>query len=132
MSDQVRVTSGGATRSALLVTSPTDVSGNPQGTTANPTTTQAAALSAGTDRSGTITTGGTAQQLAAANLARKGLVGQNISAGDLWLNEIGGAASVDTVGSYKIPAGSPFSVSTNRAISIIGATTGQKFTATEY
>lgn len=89
-------------------------------------------LTAGTDSSGSITTGGTAQALAAANTARRGLVGQNISAGDLWINEIGGTAAADTVGSYKVTSGSPFSVSTNRAISIVGATTGQKFTATEY
>lgn len=91
-----------------------------------------APLTSGTDRSGSITTGGTAQALAAANTARTGLVGQNISAGDLWINEIGGTAAVDTAGSYKITSGSPFSVSTSRAVNIIGATTGQKFTATEY
>jgi len=90
-----------------------------------------ASLAAGTDRSGSITTGGTAQQMAAANSARKSLKGQNISAGDLWINEIGGNAAVDAAGSYKVTAGSAFSVATNRAVSIIGATTGQKWTATE-
>lgn len=89
-------------------------------------------LPAGTDRSGAITVGGTAQTLAAANTARTGLTGQNISSGDLWINEIGGTAAADTAGSYKIPAGGTFEVSTNRAVSIVGATTGQKFTATEY
>lgn len=89
------------------------------------------ALPAGTDRSGSITSGGTAQQLAAANTSRRGLTGQNISAGDLWINEIGGTAAADTAGSYKIASGDTFSIATNRAISIIGATTGQKFTATE-
>lgn len=88
-------------------------------------------LPAGTDRSGSITTGGTAQQLAAANAARKSLVVQNISDADLWINEIGGTAAADTAGSWKVTAGSAFAVSTNRAISIIGATTGKKFTATE-
>lgn len=88
-------------------------------------------LPAGTDRSSSITTGGTAQQLAAANAARKSLVVQNISDADLWINEIGGTAAADTAGSWKVPAGSAFAVSTNRAISIIGATTGKKFTATE-
>lgn len=85
----------------------------------------------GTDRSGQITTGGTAQALAPANATRRGLTGQNISAGDLWINEIGGTAAVDAVGSYKITAGSTFSVQTARAVSIVGATTGQKWTATE-
>jgi hypothetical protein len=89
------------------------------------------ALAAGTDRSGAIAAGGTAQQLAAANTARKSLKGQNISTGDLYINENGGTAAADTAGSYKIPAGATFSVGTNRAVSIIGAATGQKFSATE-
>lgn len=111
-----------------------DSAGNPapSGSASDPMSVSSPALPAGTDRSGSITTGGTAQALAASNTSRKGLVGQNISAGDLWINEIGGTAAVDTAGSYKVTSGSPFSVSTNRAISIIGATTGQKFTATEY
>lgn len=90
-----------------------------------------APLPAGTDRSGNIGTGGTAQVLAAANAARTSLVGQNISAGDLWINETGNAAAVDTAGSFKVVAGQAFAIGTNRAISIVGATTGQKFTATE-
>jgi len=88
-------------------------------------------LPAGTDRSSSITLGGKAQDLAAANTARRGLTGQNISTGDLWINEIGGTAAADTAGSYKVAAGATFTVQTNRAISIVGATTGQKFTATE-
>lgn len=91
-----------------------------------------AALPSGTDRSGSIAAGTTAQALAAANASRTGLKGQNISSGDLWINEIGGTAAADTAGSFRVPAGATFSVSTNRAISIVGATTGQKFTATEY
>lgn len=89
------------------------------------------ALPAGTNRSGSITTGGTAQQLAAANTARRALTGQNISSGDLWINEIGGTAAVGAAGSYCIPAGGTFQVSTNRAISVVGATTDQAWTATE-
>ena len=89
-------------------------------------------LPTGTDRSGAITTGGTAQALAASNTARKGLTGQNISSADLWVNEIGGTAAADTAGSYRVAPGATFSVSTSRAISIVGATTGQKFTATEF
>ncbi|TIW43175.1 MAG: hypothetical protein E5V72_18140 [Mesorhizobium sp.] len=89
-------------------------------------------LSSGTDRSGAITVGGTAQVLAAANPDRRGLTGQNISAGDLWINETGGTAAVDGTGSYKIPTNSMFSIETVFAISIIGATTAQKFTATEW
>lgn len=88
-------------------------------------------LVAGTNRSGAIAVGGTAQQLAAANADRRSLNIQNISAGDLWVNEIGADATADTAGSWKVPAGAVFTSSTNRAISIVGATTGQKFTATE-
>lgn len=90
-----------------------------------------ASLTTGTDRSSSITTGGTAQVLAASNTSRVALTGQNISSSDLWINEIGGTAAADTAGSYRVPSGTVFKVSTNRAISIIGATTGQKFTATE-
>ena len=88
-------------------------------------------LPAGTNRSGTITAGGTAQQLAAANTTRRALYGQNISAADLWVNEVGGNAAVGAAGSYKVGPGEGFSISTNRAISIVGATTGQAFTAVE-
>lgn len=89
------------------------------------------ALPNGTDRSGTITTGGTAQQLAAANTSRVSLTGQNISSGDLWISENGANAAPNAAGSYKISSGQAFSVGTSRAISIYGATTAQAFTATE-
>lgn len=88
-------------------------------------------LAAGTDRSGSITTGGTAQVLAAANTARKTLVGQNISIESLWINEIGGTATADTQGSVEVEPGDTFEITTNRAISIVGATTGQAWTAVE-
>lgn len=88
-------------------------------------------LPSGTDRSSSITLGGTAQALAAANAARRGLSGQNISTGDLWINEVGGTAAANTAGSYKVIPGASFRIETDQAISIVGATTGQKFTATE-
>lgn len=88
-------------------------------------------LTACTDRSGTITAGGTAQVLAAANPSRVFLKGQNISTSDLWINETGGTAAVNAAGSYVIGARGTFSISTSRSISIYGATTGQAFTATE-
>jgi hypothetical protein len=88
-----------------------------------------------TDKSGTITLGGTAQVLMAANLSRKGWLVQNNSAGTLWINEIGGTA-VQTQPSISIAAGSLYTSPTpgasNAAISIIGATTGQAFTAREW
>jgi hypothetical protein len=91
----------------------------------------AATLPAGTNRSGSITTGGTAQVLAAANPARVSLTAQNISTTDLWVNETGGTAAASTAGSFRVVAGGAFSVSTNQAISVFGATTGQTWTATE-
>lgn len=97
----------------------------------NPDGSSASSLTAGTNRSGSITTGGTAQQLAPANASRKMLSGQNISSADLWINEVGGTAAVDTAGSYRVAAGASFKVNTNQAVSVVGATAGQKFTATE-
>ena len=87
-------------------------------------------LTAGTNRGGTITTGGTAQQLAPANPTRSFLSGQNTSTGDLWIHETGGTASGASP-SFRVPAGSTFGINTNQAISIWGATTGQSFSATE-
>jgi hypothetical protein len=97
----------------------------------NPIPVGPGALPAGTSRSGAIATGGTAQDLAAANSARKGLTGQNISSGDLWVNENGGTAAADSTDAYRVPSGAMFTISTNEKVSIVGATTGQKFTATE-
>lgn len=90
-------------------------------------------LPSGTNRSGTITTGGTAQQLAAANAARRFLRGQNISAGDMWLRESanGDAAAPDAAGSFKVGSGQTFEASTSGVVSIWSATTGAKFTALE-
>jgi len=78
---------------------------------------------AGIDRSGSITTGGTAQLLAAANGKRRQLSVQNISTGDLWIRSgvpRAQVAQIDTAGSYKIIAGQPFVVQTNGSVSIIG------------
>lgn len=120
MADQVNVDVNGQQRAAMLV------SGGTSGIA-----TSTAPLPSGTDRGGTIATGGTAQQMAPANASRKFLVGQNTSAGDLWINETGGTAAVDGAGSYQVASKQPFSISTARAISIIGATTGQRWAATE-
>jgi hypothetical protein len=87
------------------------------------------------NRSGTITTGGTAQILMSANPIRRGFDIQNNSAGDLAINVTNGTASL-TANSIIIPTGSlyesPLSGCTNYAISIIGATTGQVFFASEW
>lgn len=87
------------------------------------------------DGSGTVTLGGTAQTLFDANSARKGYWVQNNSAGDLWINEIGGDAEADQP-SLKIVSGalyeSPLTGCSIKAISIFGATTAQAFTAREW
>jgi len=88
-----------------------------------------------TDRSGTITLGGTAQTLMAANPLRRGYLIQNNSAGTLWFNELG-VTAVQASPSISIAAGalyqSPSPGTSALAISIIGATTGQAFTAREW
>lgn len=88
------------------------------------------------DISGTITTGGTAQTIAAQNTSRQYLLIQNLSAGDLWVNF--GIAAVAASPSIKITAGGNFEYSAGGTgvvptalVSIIGATTGQSFTAKE-
>lgn len=85
-----------------------------------------------TNRSSTITAGGTAQTLAAANMNRRYLFIQNISSEDLWFN-IGTTAVADQP-SIKLTPGSSFEFAEFvpvEAISIIGATTGSKFVAKE-
>jgi hypothetical protein len=88
-----------------------------------------------TDRSGTITLGGTAQVLMAANPARKGFFIQNNSAGVLWLNEMGVTAVLASP-SISLAAGASYQSAlagvSPLAISIIGATTAQAFTAREW
>jgi hypothetical protein len=89
-----------------------------------------------TSRSGTVTTGGTAQQLMAANSARKGWCLQNNNTtGNIWFDETGGTA-VATQPSIKLYPGdfyeSPSAGATPTAISIIGDTTGMIFSAREW
>lgn len=94
-----------------------------------------------TDRSGTITTGGAAQQLAAANTARRYLLIQNLSTGVLWVNLTGTAAvgqpsialkacavANDGTGGAIVFEGSFIPTG---AVSILGATTGQAYSARE-
>lgn len=87
------------------------------------------------NRSGTVTLGGTAQQLMAANLVRRGFMLQNISAGPLWINELG-ATAVQGQPSIQVAAGatytSPPNATSPAAVSIIGATTAQAFVAREW
>lgn len=87
-------------------------------------------ISSFSDRSGTITLGGTAQTLIEATLRRRGFFLQNTSAGDLWINV--GVAAVAASPSIRIPSGAAYETpeGANPAglVSIIGATTAQSFT----
>jgi hypothetical protein len=80
----------------------------------------------------TITTGLTAQTVVASNVNRKYLEIFNLSSGDLFI-KFGGTAAVDS--GFKIQAGGYYYTPTlavpTGALSIIGATTGQKFSYLE-
>ena len=87
-----------------------------------------------TDKSGNIAAGGTAQTAIALNANRRAFWIQNLSAGDLWISDVGTATAASP--SLKIVAGGlyesmPGNCPTS-AISIIGATTSQAFSAREY
>lgn len=88
-----------------------------------------------TSRSGTITAGGTAQTLMAANASRQGFSVQNLSTENLYINELGSAA-VNTQPSILVPPNAlyepPLGCVSVAAISILGATTGSAFTAREW
>lgn len=87
------------------------------------------------DKSGTIVAGGTAQSLMLASNIRNGFSVQNNSAGDLWINELGSAAVLSQP-SLKIVSGAlyetPRCYPCPYAVSIIGATTAQAFTARDW
>jgi hypothetical protein len=132
------------TQNVTLVTPASPTGSNrietPIGTTANPlvtsastgstTTTQAAPLTAGTNRSGTATT--TSAQLAAANASRRGLNIQNIGANNIGVNEFGGTAAIGTAGTYTIVPNGFLNVRTSSQINVIAATASTAFTATEF
>ena len=92
-----------------------------------------ARLPVGIDRSGTITAGGTAQDIAGANVSRASLSIQNTSfvvGGIIRVREDGGVASA-TRGFGMYPGDPPMRVSTNMRVSVWGATTAQAWEATE-
>ncbi|KPV49029.1 hypothetical protein SE17_34895, partial [Kouleothrix aurantiaca] len=86
-----------------------------------------------TDRPSTLTTGGTAQQLAAANSSRKYLLVQNQSSGFLYICFTGTATQTQT--SIRLAPGdsyeNPPHYCPTSAVSVIGATTGQAFHSVE-
>lgn len=82
-----------------------------------------------TNVSGVIATGGVSQVFAAANSCLHGLFVINNSGGSLWINDV--TAATMTYTSIELKAGDYFQLpyGTDHEISIIGATTGQSFTA---
>lgn len=86
-----------------------------------------------TNRSGTITVGGTAQQLMAANASRKYLFIQNLSTENMWIN----LTTTATTGqpSIKLLPNGVFSMEgafvSTESVSVIAATTGSAYTAKE-
>ena len=88
-----------------------------------------------TNRSGTITAGGTAQVLMAVNASRKYLLVQNPSAAteSLWINFT--TAAVESQPSIELTPGQGFLMEagfiSTEAVSVIAATTGHAFTAKE-
>ncbi len=87
------------------------------------------ALPSGTDRSGTITTANTAQDVAPANPTRVGMTFQNTSDTAMRLTESGADATATT--GFVIAPGQAVNVSTNKRISVFCATAGKSFAATE-
>lgn len=89
------------------------------------------AATAPTDRSGTITSGGTAQQAMAANTTRVEAWVYNVDASeDLWLS-FTGTAVINGAGSIKLSPGRGWSGKVTSAVSVIATTLGHKFTAGE-
>lgn len=86
-----------------------------------------------TDASGSITAGGTAQQVMAANAARRWFFFQNNSDTDCWLNF--GVVAVAYQPSIKVSAGASYEnpphFCPRGIVSVFGATTAKTFTAKE-
>lgn len=92
-----------------------------------------------TNCSGTITAGGTAQNAFTAGATKHGFTIQNLSTEDMWVS-FTTTAVANTVASYMLnPSASgvaggsystPFGFGMNTALSVVGATTGNKFSCT--
>lgn len=87
-------------------------------------------LPALTDRSGTVTTGGTAQDVMSANAERQWGSFVNLDSTAGWIAE-GVTAVANTAGSQSIAAGQTYLVEGRGRLSWLHATTGAKFTARE-
>lgn len=87
-----------------------------------------------TDGSGSLVTGGASEEIFASNASRRYLLVQNVSTASMWVN-FGGAATAGA-GSVLLPANGGSLVFDGNYIptgqvQIIGATTGQGYTAKE-
>ena len=126
---------GGGALQGVVIEGTADASGTvtaPTGASAaSPSYVVAGAAPAGTNRSGTATTtsGGLS---VAANASRRGLVGQNISTVNIGFNEFGGTAAIGTAGTYTVPPGSSFSITTANLVNFIAASGTAAVTMTEY
>lgn len=100
---------------------------NPDGSTAG----FYAPMGTGADRSGTATTTSGGLNVPA-NSARRGLVGQNIGINNIGFNEFGGTAAIGTAGTYTVPPGASFSISTANAINFVATTGNTVVSMTEY
>lgn len=84
------------------------------------------------DRSGTVTTGGTSQTLAAANPTRGAILITNPSTEtEVLCINFTSVASCSTPGSILISPGGSYVARTGELITVVAATTGHKFTAKE-
>lgn len=86
------------------------------------------------DRSGTVAVGGVSQTLMARNSDRFYLFFQNLSTGDLWLNHTA-AAQIGVAGNIRVAPCAVFALEGSYVSAepwyVIGATSGQAFTAKE-
>lgn len=86
------------------------------------------------DRSGSVTTGGVAQNVVGTNIGRSGFWIQNLSNNDLWINDLTTATGASP--DLKLVSGalyeSPIHCAPTTAVSVYGATTGQSFAAREW
>lgn len=87
------------------------------------------------DSSGTITTGGTAQQAAAARSNRQYVLIQNVSDTTMWVNfgvvAVANQPSIQLVAGASLELGGHTGVVPDEYISVIGATTGKAFVIKE-
>lgn len=134
MSSVVRYAVDGQRDQAVSETTPLPVTSSGAGSGASatePSYVTGAVLTAGANRSGTATTTSGGLNVAA-NAARRGLVGQNLSTVNIGFNEFGGTAAIGTAGTYTVAPGVGFSISTTGLVNFVAASGTAAVTMTEY